>query len=247
MRAMRATLSAQADVGDLVAERPSRGAVFDAFGIDYSSTGEQCLAEVCRARGIQTEALLDALARSDAAQVQPEADLRAMSLTELTDHIESTHHVRLARLLPRLEDLSRQVARIHGERDRRLRGLANLIHHYAVELRSHMAKEEHVLFEAVRRLDELSTVPGFQCGSIGNPIHVMVLEHDEAGAYLSRIRQVTDGLVAPDWACATYQALIEELRAFEADMHAHVHKENHVLFPRALARERELDAQAKRS
>jgi regulator of cell morphogenesis and NO signaling len=39
----------------------------------------------------------------------------------------------------------------------------------------------------------------------------------------------------PDDACATYAVCLQELEAFERDLHAHVHLENNILFPKASA------------
>ena len=36
-------------------------------------------------------------------------------------------------------------------------------------------------------------------------------------------------------ACNTHRALLAGLAEFESDLHRHVHKENNILFPRALA------------
>jgi regulator of cell morphogenesis and NO signaling len=60
-------------------------------------------------------------------------------------------------------------------------------------------------------------------------------EHERAGAALGRLRELTDGHKAPAWACNSYRALLDGLDRLERDMHEHVHLENHVLFPRALA------------
>jgi regulator of cell morphogenesis and NO signaling len=59
-------------------------------------------------------------------------------------------------------------------------------------------------------------------------------EHDEAGDALATIRTATDNFKPPAWACGTYRAMLDGLADLEADMHQHVHKENNVLFPRAL-------------
>ena len=53
----------------------------------------------------------------------------------------------------------------------------------------------------------------------------------------SGIHVLTDDYTVPDWACNTYRAMIEALVSFEKDLHQHIHKENNVLFPRALRRE----------
>jgi regulator of cell morphogenesis and NO signaling len=94
-----------------------------------------------------------------------------------------------------------------------------------------MRKEEYVLFPAIRAIEAGGAglpVP------LSAPIAVMEQEHDRAGSLLSELRAITDGYVAPDWACATFRALYTGLADLEAAMHVHVHLENNVLFPRAL-------------
>ena len=57
-------------------------------------------------------------------------------------------------------------------------------------------------------------------------------EHHAVAALLEQIRDASDQLTAPDWACATYHAMIAELGQLETDTFTHVHLENHVLLPR---------------
>jgi regulator of cell morphogenesis and NO signaling len=65
-------------------------------------------------------------------------------------------------------------------------------------------------------------------------------EHHDAGDALAKLRELTDDYTPPEWACNTYRAMLDALAHLERDMHQHVHKEDNVLFPRALAREAEL-------
>jgi regulator of cell morphogenesis and NO signaling len=67
----------------------------------------------------------------------------------------------------------------------------------------------------------------------------MESEHRDAGAALQSLRELTDDYTPPDWACNTYRALLDALAWFEHDMHQHIHKEDNVLFPRAIALESE--------
>jgi regulator of cell morphogenesis and NO signaling len=89
----------------------------------------------------------------------------------------------------------------------------------------------------IRQLELRTQVPMVFCGTIANPIRQMESEHDDAGAAIARLRELTDGFSPPTWACNTYRALIAALAYFERDMHAHMHKENNVLFPNALRME----------
>jgi regulator of cell morphogenesis and NO signaling len=167
-------------------------------------------------------------------------DVTSMSLSELANHIEQTHHAYLKSELPRLLTLADKVASAHGSKDPRLDAAKETLLAFAHELWNHMMKEEQILFPFVRRLEATDLPVDFHCGTIRNPIRQMEHEHQDAGAALARLRQLTDNYTPPDWACNTYRALLDALAYLERDMHQHIHKEDNVLFPRAIAREAEL-------
>ena len=75
----------------------------------------------------------------------------------------------------------------------------------------------------------------FPFGSLANPVRVMITEHESAGSSLEQIRKVTSDYTLPAHACQTYRALFEGLQQLEGDLHTHIHLENNILFPRALA------------
>jgi regulator of cell morphogenesis and NO signaling len=106
------------------------------------------------------------------------------------------------------------------------------------EMDAHVMKEERVLFPLCRQLDIAVELPAMHCGSVGNPIHVMIEEHEHAGDALARIRTLTDNYSCPPDACNTYRALFDALDHLEHDLHEHVHKENNILFPRAMRLEK---------
>jgi regulator of cell morphogenesis and NO signaling len=101
-----------------------------------------------------------------------------------------------------------------------------------------MAKEERILFPLVRELEQTGAI-SHACGSLANPIRQMESEHDSAGGALARLRALTDGFTPDADSCNTHRALLAALAELETDLHEHVHKENNVLFPRALALERQ--------
>src|SRR6266496_5209170 len=74
-------------------------------------------------------------------------------------------------------------------------------------------------------------------GTIASPIAVMSQEHDDAGEALAQIRQLTSEYTVPQDACPTYHAYMGGLKALEQDLHQHIHLENNILFPRAIAME----------
>jgi regulator of cell morphogenesis and NO signaling len=160
-----------------------------------------------------------------------------MSLSELTEHIEQTHHVYLRSELPRLDEMTENVASIYGEKDPRLHRVRDTVLAVAAELSSHMMKEERILFPMVRQLEASDETPMFHCGTLANPIRQMEMEHDQVDSALRHLRELTEGFTAPEWASNTYCSLLDVLAHFERDMYQHIHKENDVLFPRALEME----------
>ncbi|MEI6084741.1 MAG: iron-sulfur cluster repair di-iron protein [Verrucomicrobiota bacterium] len=223
-------------VGSIVAQRPALSRVFEEAGIDYCCGGKLPLAEACRKKGIDPQAFLLKLTATTATNATG-VDAAAMTLTALADHIETTHHAYLKSELPRLEAMTEKVARVHGGEDARLQQVHATFLALAAEMASHMMKEEQILFPMVRQLESSATAPVFHCGSLANPIGQMELEHEHAGAALAKLRELTDGFNPPDWACNTYRAMLDALAHLEGDLHQHVHKENNILFPRAIERQ----------
>jgi regulator of cell morphogenesis and NO signaling len=74
-------------------------------------------------------------------------------------------------------------------------------------------------------------------GTVQNPVRMMMMEHDSSGEALRRIRELTGGYRAPADTCVSYQTLYKAIQEFEADLHQHIHVENNILFPRAVALE----------
>ena len=230
-------------IGEIVAARPLLARVFERVGIDYCCGGKRSLAEACAAKGL--DAATVAVMLEAAAQLggggAPTVDAAQLSLTALADHIEQTHHRYLKDELPQLVEKAERVAVKHAWRDPRLTAVAGTVRALAVEMFSHMAKEEQILFPLVRQLEQRGTAAS-HCGSIANPIRQMESEHDSAGGALAQLRELTDGFTPDADACNTHRALLAGLAYLETDLHQHVHKENNVMFPRAIAREAELVA-----
>ena len=227
-------------VGSIVAERLGRARVFDRLGIDYCCHGATPLAEACALRSLDVGRVVSEIAESDLRDADNEhdrVDYAAMAAGELADHVVETHHVYLRRELPRLADLIDKVDAAHGARHPELGDLRATFSGLREELELHLFKEERVLFPLIKQLEAARAPFPIHCGTVGNPIRVMTHEHDDAGSALERMRALTDGFQAPPDGCTTFRALYEGLAALEADLHRHIHKENNILFPKAVALE----------
>lgn len=227
-------------VGDIVTRQPELSRVFEQAGIDYCCGGKRTLENACAQKGIDPRVILTALSKMVSTLDRKETvDVAAMSLANLADHIEKTHHGYLKQEFPRLDAITDKVASVHGDHEPRLHDVRETFLALRAEMESHMMKEERILFPMIRDLEASSSAPVFHCGSLSGPIGQMEAEHGDAGAALERLRTLTDGFSPPEWACNTYRAMLNALAHLESDLHQHVHKENNVLFPRALALEAE--------
>jgi regulator of cell morphogenesis and NO signaling len=229
-------------VGQLVVERPSRARVFERLGIDYCCGGKLPLRHACEQKKLDYDSVVAELEQDRAAPEQGARNWASASLTDLCDHIERTHHAYLKEELPRLEFLTSKVAARHGDHRPALREVHRIFLGLKAEMDGHMVKEERILFPLCRQLDVADKLPATHCGSVGNPIAVMIREHEDAGDALAQIHGLTDGFTPPADACNTFRAMYDSLRQLEQDMHQHVHKENNILFPKAIRLEKLLSA-----
>ncbi len=220
-------------VGKIVALRPETARVLEKHQIDYCCKGGKTLAEACVAQGIDLEEVVRELEASPNPGASGENWLEA-SLPALCDHIEQRHHDYLRTELPRLGELIDRVLRAHGEKHPELAEVRASFVRLRAELEPHMVKEERILFPAIRQMDGARQAGGFPFGSVANPIRCMIEEHEHAGDELAALRRLTGDFTPPRDACPTWRVMLDSLARLERDMHEHVHKENSILFPRAI-------------
>jgi len=217
-------------VGKLAARHPLATRVFARHGIDFCCGGGRPLGEVCREKGVDTDTVLQEIRKELRTTDDGEARWDEAPLGELIDHIVVTYHLPLAEELPRLQEMAEKVAQVHGEKDpERLPELLTVFTALKNELEEHMAEEEKVLFPMIRNGAGADAT---------DPVSTLEHEHEAAGEALRRLRSLTDDYETPAGACNTWRALWHGLAALESSLHQHIHLENNILFPRALAESR---------
>ncbi|MFP5204758.1 MAG: iron-sulfur cluster repair di-iron protein [Acidobacteriota bacterium] len=221
-------------VRDIALEQPASIRVFERFGIDYCCGGRKPIEDACANKGLDVEKVLAALEEAAAGNQAPADDWAARSLTELSRHIVAAHHEYCRRELPRLAVLAARVVQRHGDTRSELVEIQAKLAALDAELTQHFTKEEMILFPAIAALEQKG-IGHAQFARLDGPISVMMREHDAAGLLLAEMRDLSGEFTPPPGACPTYHAFYQGLREFEADLHQHIHLENNVLFPRALA------------
>lgn len=232
-------------VAELVTEDYRKAQVFKKFGIDFCCGGKKSVAAACEAKGVDVQVLAQELTAVE--QREAPANGRKFQQWEidfLADYIVNEHHKYVKENIPLLLEFTQKVARVHGERHPETLQVAGLFLEVSRELDQHLAKEEHILFPYMKRLQAAAksgqpfTRPPFQ--SAENPIRMMEEEHDHAGNLMKQIRKLTGDFTPPPDACNTYRVTYFKLQEFEDDLHRHIHLENNILFPKTLELERQL-------
>jgi regulator of cell morphogenesis and NO signaling len=236
-------LTSEKTLRELALENPAATRVFEQLGLDYCCGGSQSLEDACIAANVSIDHVLDSIETAEqSTQVrQQDRNWQTAPLSELIAHITNTHHQYVRAEINRLEPLLDKVCAVHGKGHPELLQIRTTFQGLAQELTIHLMKEESVLFPYIRRAEEASLqkerpVPA-PFGSVKNPVAMMEHEHDSAGNALRTMRSTSAGYVAPPEACTSYQTLYRALADFEADLHQHIHLENNILFPRAIAME----------
>jgi len=216
-------------LGEVVDANPALAREFEMRSLDYCCGGRRTLGDACAMAGLDPAQLLADLRA--AAGTLPPAAWTTMTVDELVDHLENVHHRYLWHELPRLTTLVDKIAVVHATRHPELSEIAACFAEIRAELEPHLLREERVLFPMIREMANAAVLPAFRCGTLRNPISVMLREHDDVGELLTRLRELTDGYTPPDDGCASFIACFAGLAEMEADTHLHIHKENNVLFP----------------
>ena len=227
---------ADRSVGELVAESPGLSRVFQHCKLDFCCQGSKTLREACAKKGLDLNAVIDALNKELENRPESEENPAELPPVELIDYIVEVHHGFLRRELPRLHAMAQRVAQVHGGHTPSLVEVLGVFESLFAELDSHMKKEEQILFPTIKVLaggDTTQAAPF--TGPLDGPISMMRHEHDDAGAALARLRELTNDHQPPADACNTYRALFAGLADLEDDLHRHIHLENSVLFPAAEA------------
>jgi regulator of cell morphogenesis and NO signaling len=223
-------------IREIVVDNPAGARVFETLGIDYCCGGNHSLSSACERANVPIETVIGLLEKCT--QPITEAAYNDAPLGEVTRHIVERHHGFVRRESPRIQGLLNKVYDKHGRAHEELSDLKALFATLTEELAGHMMKEERILFPYIQALSGAAE-PSACFGSVESPIAAMIADHETAGAILSKMRALSHGFKPPEDACATFHALYQALEEFERDLHWHVHLENNILFPRAIAAERD--------
>lgn len=231
-------------IGEMVVKDYRKAQVFKKLGIDFCCGGKKTVEEVCRTKGLDVERVKAELDAVSGESEQNGNNFDNWNLDFLADYIVNTHHDYVRTNFPFITELASKVASVHGKQHPELVKVADIFNRLGKDLRLHLVKEETIVFPFIKGLllNEKTgkNSPAKAFDSIQTPTQMMELEHEQAGDDLAEIRNLTRDYTLPEDACTSYTVLFKKLQQFENDLFNHVHLENNILFPKAIALEKKL-------
>ncbi len=231
---MNKQFQSQDTLGGIVLKFPQAADLFKQYGLDFCCGGDRSLAAASNEHQIDQTSLLEELNEryEDALKVGlVTKDWMSVSFEQLIHHIVNTHHAYLNQAFPTLSELTLKILRVHGQHHG---DTLSVVHQKFSELRSgleaHMIKEEEVIFPQI--VDYEKSPSETKRESLQQLLSELDREHEESGAILKVIREVTANYALPEDACNTFAYVYRSLEDMEANIFEHIHLENNVLFLR---------------
>ncbi len=227
-------------LGEIAAKDLAKAEIFKKYGLDFCCGGKKTLEDACREKGLDVVRIREELSKP---QIQHDdyvavLDYNNWSSTFLADYIENVHHVYVRNNVSGLRELAKSVTTHHGAAHPELNMIYEKVQEIINELVIHMKKEEQVLFPYIRQI-EAAKGQGGDTGacfpSVKSPISVMEQDHEVVATLFRDIESLTGNYSLPADSCNSYALFFKKLKAFYADLVLHIHLENNILFPKAIA------------
>jgi regulator of cell morphogenesis and NO signaling len=225
-------------LAQIVNSNHQAASVFEKYHLDFCCKGKRSLEQACSEQQLPVAQVAQELENIFADDSKTVIDFDKLNLIQLCEYIVQTHHAYVKNEMPQIYAYLDKVSSKHGERHPELYKIFQTFAAVKEEMEGHMKKEELILFPRIKELQRLADNENanlqLNIGYLQSPITVMEQEHDHAGNLLNDIRIFSDDYTPPEDACTTYRLSFAALKAFELDLHQHVHLENNILFPKAI-------------
>lgn len=233
-------ITSETPVRDIAVKLPAAIPVLERLSIDYCCGGKHTLAEACAKHDLSVAPVLKELEHQQQNATPLETSWQTAPLKQLTDHIVQKHHAFSRGHLDLIRELAERVERRHGASHPEVFQVREVFASVSAELKNHFFCEESLLFPYIAQLDvEENPVLPAEFENVQQPVTAMMMGHDQTSDKFRLLREITHNYQPPVEACTRYRALYRALADLEQDLHQHIHLENNILFPRALATAKE--------
>ena len=233
-------------VTDIVASDYRTSAVFRKYDIEFCCGGRVPLQVACEMHGLDKEVVKKELNDSIRnIHITNVIDFSSWDIDFLIDYIRNIHHVYLIKNFPGIGDTLDRFAEGHQKKYTWLPELVTSFKNLKKLMLPHLEHEEQVIFPYIKQIahayQSREPYAALLVRTLRKPVEdMMTREHEYVRSYLHSSREMTQNYTPPPNACVTHKVCFSKLRELDNDLVQHTHLENNILFPRAIAMEKEL-------
>ncbi|MBK6937937.1 MAG: DUF542 domain-containing protein [Chitinophagaceae bacterium] len=236
----------EAMVADIVASDYRTADVFSKYGIEYNHDGNLPLFAACQSKGLDSKQVIsDLKVAVRETNMSNSINYNDWHIDFLTDYIVNVHHQYLRNAILALNEYIDAFVREHKNQFSYLIDLQRLIAKMNRHFTPHMKHEEEIIFPYIRQIAHAyyskESYASLLVRTLRKPIEDIVeQEHELIADNLKLLREITNTYSLPSNASLSHKVAFLKLKEIDTDLVQHMFLENEVLFPRALAMEKEL-------
>lgn len=246
MKLSRSHIDRNASVSEIVNRDYRAADVFRKYSIEYCCGGKFPLHVACEMNGVDEKNLVKEL--EEATQdmnISNTLNFNEWHIDFLTDYIVNVHHGYLRKALPSLQDHVTRFADGHRNKFSYLDDLQKTVSQLYRTFIPHLQQEEEIIFPYIRQIGHAyysrESYASLLVRTLRKPVEqIMQHEHENTLRLMSRMRELTQNYTTPANACLSHKVTFRKLEEVDNDLVQHLHLENDILFPRAIAMEKEL-------
>jgi regulator of cell morphogenesis and NO signaling len=220
--------------------------VFKKFNIEYCCGSKWPLETVCLMKGLDFETLkVELLNATKTITIPSIIPFKEWNVDFLTDYIINIHHYYLKQTLPLIENMLNSFIKEHEIKYPYFKEIQLIFTKLKKELLPHLAHEEDIVFPYVKQVvhahESNDNYAVLLVKTLRKPIDFMVEhEQDVIAKPMFKIRALTNNYFPPHKSCVSHQVMLHKLKELDEDLMQHIYLENEILFPKALAIEKQL-------
>lgn len=233
-------------VAEIVARDYRTAEVFRKHGIGYCCGGKWPMELACEMRGIDAEKLQAELETATRTiHVSSMLNFADWDMDFLLDYIINIHHRYLKNTLPETRKVLHEFTAEHIKKYPYLADLEKQFDGLTTELLPSIRREEEIIFPYIRHLAHAQRhkepYAALLIRTLRKPVEeTMFRGHHIVTDIILSIRKLTNTYTTPENVCISHKVVIAKLKELDNDLMQHLYLEHSVLFPRALAIEKEL-------
>lgn len=235
------TIQTSDTMGSIVTRNLNAAQILTDNGLDFCCGGQKSLQQACEDKNIAIDGLMKQLTLLTDAKKKETPDFVDMNLISLTKYIEKKHHKFTAEKILYIKSNLSKLMDEQGTSHPELKEVKKLFDSFSDHLTNHMKREELMIFPYIRNMTRFgkSAIAWTVFGYLDNLIMDLTNDHKSESEKLKHLDDLTNHYAVPSDGCSTYTTTYQAMKELEADLYIHMHLENNILFPKAVAAEKD--------